>query len=275
MSRSRRRGSTPIAIERILVRHISSAFARCERADQSVPIDVDLARAQHGAYVAILRRVAQVVELPASDRQPDCVFVEDTVVMLDHAHAVLTYPGAPSREEEVLEVGAALREQGVHVTAMEQPARLDGGDVLRIGQRLVVGLSKRTNDAGVKMLAAAAREHDVETLAIPVTSGLHLKTSCSLADEGTLLVGAGCAIDAELAGTLGVRRIEVQEPLGANVLALGGGRVLVSAASPGVARLLAEQGLQVQLIDLSELHKADGALTCPSVRIAAPGAWCT
>ncbi len=275
MSRSRRSSFTPISIERVVVRGVSSAFSRCERSDRTVPIDVDLARAQHGAYVAMLRRVAQVIELPSSDLQPDCVFVEDTAVMLDDATAVLTRPGAASRHGEVAATGDALRALGIRLAVMEPPARLDGGDVLRIGARLIIGLSERTSEAGAKMLADAARERGIESSIVRLAVGLHLKSSCSLADEGTLLVAEHCPIDEQVASEAGVRRVVVDEPLGANVLALGGGRVVVSTASPRTARLLQERGLHVQTIDISELHKADGALTCPSLRIPAPGAWCT
>jgi len=275
MSRSRRSSFASISIERILVRALSPAFDRCERSDHSAPIDVDLARRLHRSYVAILRRMADVIEVAPSDLHPDCVFVEDTAVVLDDRTAVVTRPGVRSRQGEVDEIEGVLVRSGFNVVRMAPPATLDGGDVLRVGARLFVGLSTRTNEHGARWIGGVAKEMGLDTVVVSVTAGLHLKSCCSLADEGTLLATADCPIDDAMARREGLRRVVVEEPAGANVLALGGGRVLVSAASPRTADQLHKMGLHVQLLDISELHKADAAMTCSSVRIPAPGAWCT
>lgn len=275
MSRARRRGPGLISIERIIVRGVSPALQRCEREKRDIPIDVALARAQHQTYAALLRRIARVVELPPSDSEPDCVFVEDTAVVLDDTTVVVTRPGAPSRASEVDMVLGALRAESVRTVVMEPPGTLDGGDVLRAAGTLFIGLSARTNERGASWLGGLARELGLAVVTVRVPSGLHLKTSCSLADEGTLLATRSCPIDDGLARQAGLSLVHVDEPLGANVLALGGGRVLVSSASPKTAELLQARGLHVQTLDISELHKADGALTCPSIRLPAPGAWCT
>ncbi len=275
MSRSRRSSFASLSIERFLVRALSPAFDRCERRDHSASIDVDLARMQHRAYVAILRRMADVIEVAPSDSHPDCVFVEDTAVVLDHRTAVVTRPGVRARQGEVDEVEGVLARSGFRIVRMAPPATLDGGDVLRVGGLLVVGLSLRTNQYGARWIARMAREVGLDTVVVSVTAGLHLKSCCSLADEGTLLATADCPIDEAMTRREGLRRVVVEEPAGANVLALGGGRVLVSAASPRTADRLQQMGLHVQLLDISELHKADAAMTCSSVRIPAPGAWCT
>lgn len=267
---------SPIEIRCVLVRTLSPRFAACVRQDPTEPIDVDRARAQHETYVAALRAaVAVVIEVPGAPEHPDGVFVEDAASMIDGSTALITRPGAPSRRAEVDSVASALAALGVERIHMRPPAMLDGGDVLPVGGGFLVGLSARTNAAGAEVLAAAARERGLVTKAVPVRWGLHLRTGCTLADESTLLFYRRAALDVAPLTALGLECVAVDEPQGANVLALGKRRVLVSSAGPKTADLLARRGLEVTVLDVSELHKADAALTCPSVRVPVRGGWCT
>ncbi|KAL6078607.1 hypothetical protein STEG23_020843 [Scotinomys teguina] len=65
--------------------------------------EVDFARAerQHQLYVGVLgsKLGLQVVQLPADESLPDCVFVEDVAVVCEET-ALITRPGAPSRRKE-------------------------------------------------------------------------------------------------------------------------------------------------------------------------------
>ena len=120
------------------------------------PIDGALALRQHQQYQDALRRCgARVVSLPACQDLADCVFVEDTAIVADEI-AVMMSMGAPSRRDEVPSIEAALREFRTiaHVTL---PARIDGGDVVRSGRDVFVGLSQRTNAAGVDALRGHPR----------------------------------------------------------------------------------------------------------------------
>ena len=84
-------GPTLVAVTRA----VSADFARCELTHLArEPIDVDRARRQHAAYEEALRELGCVVErLPELPGHPDCVFVEDTAVVLPHV-AILCRPGA-------------------------------------------------------------------------------------------------------------------------------------------------------------------------------------
>lgn len=237
----------------------------------TAPIDVALARAQHRAYAAALAEAGVALTvLPTDEGCPDAVFVEDTAVLLG-PEALITVPGAPSRRPEVPAIAAALAEAMPTVT-MALPATLDGGDVLRSGSTLYVGLSGRTNREGLDALAALAARHGIRVIGVPVAAGLHLKSAVTLAAEG-LLVAVADTLDLAPFHTAGDGVIEVAEQSGGNVLALGS-TVLVSADAPETAALLAGRGLQVRVLDVSELHKGDGALTCLSLRQPPPGAWC-
>ncbi|MFT7465537.1 MAG: dimethylargininase, partial [Pseudohongiellaceae bacterium] len=215
-----------------------------------------------------------VRELPADDAFPDCVFIEDTAVVIDHELVVLTHPGARTRQGEVLAVRAALEEQ-LQVRVMEAPACLDGGDVLRIQDRLFIGMSSRSNQEGADFLATVARERGLTPVITSVPMGLHLKSACSLADEKTLLVDPAVGLDVSVFDGLDLECVKAPEALGANVLALGGGRLLATASAPESIELLRSRGLEVTVLEASEFHQADGALTCPSLRLPQPGAWCT
>ncbi len=262
---------------------MSARYAECVRVDGSVPIDVGLARVQHEAYVAAVRGAGvEVRVLETDDASPDACFIEDTAVVTG-AHALATCPGAPSRRFEVGPVADALaRTLIVHRMSAAAEAQgaasatLDGGDVLRIDGRLFVGLSSRTNRAGVAALATVAALDGLGVVSVAVRGGLHLKSACSLASASLLLYDPQILEGDDLAPfrASGVEPLAAPEPPGANVLALGS-VVLVSAAAPRTADILRARGLDVRVLDVSELHKGDGALTCLSLRIPRPGSWST
>ncbi len=257
-------------------RPVSSSYASCLRTDAAASIDVELARRQHAAYAEALGNAGvELTALPAADELPDACFVEDTAVIFGD-EAVLTIPGAASRQAETPEVAHALSCH-LRVHAMTGAARLDGGDVLRVGQTLFVGLSGRTNEAGAAFLAGVAGAFGLETcyIPVPVSAALHLKSACSLIDNATVIVAAALAPAAlfRALAARGIKILETPEVHGANVLPLGP-RIVVSAAAPKTAQLLRSHGLQVVAVDVGEIHKGDGALTCLSLRIPRPGTYC-
>lgn len=200
--------------------------------------------------------------------------------------AVVTRIGAPSREGEEAAVSAALAQLGYEVTHLAPPATLDGGDVLQLpgSTHVLVGLSKRTNEAGVAQLAAALPGRAVH--GVPLPEGLHLKSLLTALDASTLLIAdtpAGRALSASLAAhpalteSAGVpgsspswRHVFVPDPVCANVLLLSDRRVVTQRSDAATEALLdtlcAERGLQLhRLPRATEFIKADGALTCCSI----------
>src|SRR5436190_18863884 len=102
-------------------------------------IDYPQALAQHAAYCDALRACrARVVTLNVNSDQPDATFIEDTAVVLDEV-AVLASMGTTSRRDEPRAIEAVLREHR-EVISVESPATLEGGDVLRVGRTLLVGV---------------------------------------------------------------------------------------------------------------------------------------
>jgi dimethylargininase len=251
-----------------LTRAVSAAIARCELVHlERRPIDVDLAREQHRVYEAALRGAGcEVRTLPADPSLPDSVFVEDTAVVLDEV-AVIARPGAESRRAETEPVARTLAEYRplFRITA---PATLDGGDVLPIGRTVYVGERGRTNRAGIEQLAAAVVPHGYDVRSVPVRGCLHLKSAVTLVAPGTVLCNPRWVNPAAFAG-MGILEVAAEEPGAANGL-LVGERLIYPSSFPATARRLAAQGIDLLSLNVSELQKAEGAVTCCAILIGSP-----
>ncbi len=214
---------TPLA----LVREVPDSFGRAQtRRPPRPPLDVTLARSQHLEYRACLQQGGFRVEvLPADQDHPDCHFIEDTAVVAGGA-ALLARLGHPSRRGEETVVGAALRRL-LPVSVMESPATLDGGDVLKVGRRLFVGCSERTNVQGREALARFASRRGLQVVPVEVKGVLHLKSALAAVDEETVLVGPGAA-GLEALGGLELIRLKGCHPGAANVVRLPDGRIVAA-----------------------------------------------
>ena len=252
-----------------LTRPVSPSFDRCELTHlERQPIDADRARRQHEAYEAALRACGLTVHrLPEAPDLPDAVFVEDAGVVVDEV-AVATRPGAASRRDEVASVMAALA-RWRRVVRIEAPATLDGGDVLRVGRRVWVGRSSRSDARGIEQLAAALAPHGYEVRAIDVRGCLHLKSAVTAVGEGMLLANTAW-IDPAAFGDLEVVEVDPAEPAAANALWTGS-RVIYAAAYPRTADRLAARHVSLEVVEVDELAKAEGAVTCCSILLVVPG----
>jgi dimethylargininase len=228
------------------------------------PIDLTRAAAQHEAYCQALREGGAAVRVLDVNRdEPDGVFIEDTAVVLDEV-AVLASMGTPARRAEAAGVGAVLREYRRALRRIEPPATLEGGDVLRVGRRLLVGLSCRTNAAGLAAFAEIVRPFGYTVEAVPLRGCLHLKTACTALDEQTLIVNPAWLDVNDLPP--GSRHVAVpdDEPWAANVLPIGGS-ILLAAGQPGTAELIHRLGFDPRPVNISEFAKAEGGVTCLSI----------
>lgn len=226
------------------------------------PIDIEAARAQHAEYRRALAECgARVVTLPALDELPDAVFVEDAAIVLDEV-ALLLPMGVDSRREEPEEVAGELA-RWREVARLPTGCRAEGGDVVRLGRTLYVGRTGRTDAPGIRALCAAAATRGYRVIPVDVAGCLHLKSACSALDEETILVNPRWV---DVAAFEIERAIEVagDEPGAANALAIGS-TVLLQAGFPRTAERLARAGFAVRIIDVGELAKAEGSLTCLSL----------
>jgi len=245
-----------------ITRKVSPNFTACQLEYlRREPIDVARAEAQHRNYEAALERLgARVVSLPSEPDLPDCAFVEDPALVLDEI-AVITRMSADSRRGESESLAEALA-QFRPVIRMRAPATLEGGDVMRMGKTLYVGLSRRSNAEGARQLAAIVETHGYRVVPVQVTGCMHLKSACCAVSGDTVLANRAL-FDAS---ALHCKMIDVptEEPGAADVLRIGC-TVLIPASFPRAARLLEQSGFQVESLNVSELQKAEAGVTCMSL----------
>lgn len=243
-----------------ITRSVPPSLVDCELTHQvRQPIDVARARREHEQYEAALRAVGcQVVRLPDTPDLPDSVFVEDTAVVFDEC-AVITRPGAESRRPEIATVREVLSDYR-DVYDIDAPGTLDGGDVLRVGRRVYVGITTRTNPAGPTQLAAILKPFGYEVRPVEVGGYLHLKSTVTAVGEDLVLVNHRAPVLDDVASI----RVHDDEPFAANVLWLNG-TVLCPANAPRTTAMLQDLGFEVVTVENTELAKAEAGLTCCSL----------
>ncbi len=246
-----------------LIREVSSSLARCELTHLArEPIDVELAREQHHRYERCLASLGcEIRRLPVAAELPDAVFVEDAAVVLDEL-AIIARPGAASRRAETASVAAALGKDRA-LRRIEPPGTLDGGDVLAVGRFLYVGLSTRTNASGIEQLRAAVEPFGYEVRPVALDGCLHLKTAVTRVARDTLLIQRAW-VDAVAFAGFELIDVAPGEPMAANALRVGE-VVVFPAAYAKTHERLARRGLTVFVVDVSELAKAEGGVTCCSL----------
>ncbi len=249
-----------------ITRKISPRFNECELTHiERTPIDLGIARAQHDEYIKALEAVGcEVVELPEEADLPDSVFVEDTAFILPEV-AVITRPGADSRKPEVDSIIPALSAY-LPLEHVSAPATVDGGDVLVLGKNIYIGLSTRSTMDAVHQLNELLDEYGYSVHDIELTDCLHLKTAVTRVDDATLLINPNW-VDASHFKGFGLIEVDASEPFAANCLPVNG-RVIYPTSFPKTCQKLAEKGFHIVNVNLDELAKAEGAVTCCSLIIA-------
>lgn len=250
-----------------LTRELSSSIARCELTHLvREPIDIDRAREQHRAYEdALVRLGCSIQRVPGAEGLPDAVFIEDTAVVLPEL-AIIARPGAASRRPEVDAVASALTALR-DVVRIEEPGTLDGGDVLVVGRQVFVGRSSRTNEAGFEQLRHALVPMGYRITPIETTACLHLKSAACALNPRAVLVNPQW-VPSDVFHPLEVVEIDPSEPHAANIVSLGLNSVVASEAFPRTCARLERRGFDVVRVDVSELAKAEGALTCCSLLVS-------
>ena len=227
------------------------------------PVDLDLARRQWHGYVDALGAEGwEAIEVEPADDCPDAVFVEDTVVVYGDV-AVICRPGADERRPETAGTEATLASLGYRIARIEPPGTLDGGDVLEHAGDVWVGLSGRTNAAGIEQIAGLLGPLGARVVGVPVSRVLHLKSAVSALPDGTV-VGFEPLVDEPTAWPSLLR---VPEEAGAHVVVLDGSTVLMSTSAPATRALFESRGLRVVAVDIAEYEKREGCVTCLSVRL--------
>ena len=246
-----------------LTRHPGPDFAQGITTSQLGAPDYTKILAQHATYEAALRSLdVEIIHMEILEGYPDAYFVEDTAVVLPEL-AVITRPGASARQGEEKSIAKALAAYRPMAT-IQPPGTLEGGDVFLLGKHLFIGLSERTNLAGVHQLADLAAPHGYQASFVPVGAGLHLKSSVNPISEDTMLVTQEFAGREEFAS---FRKIILhpQEVYAANTLWIND-HLITPAGFPRTREQLEKIGMPIIELDVSEVQKMDGGLTCMSLR---------
>ncbi len=252
--------------------------------------DYHRALEQHAAYGAALEECGlELIRLEADERHPDSCFVEDAAVIAESSadyadsksddlraarmQAILTRPGAPSRQEEVVSMRSELARLFPSLCEIRSPGTLDGGDVCEAGPHFFIGISERTNEDGARELAEILTTYgytssfvDIRTHArdARATSLLHLKSGVAYLRDKTLVITDTLAYREEF-HEYDLLRVEPGEEYAANCIEVNG-RVLIAAGHPHFAKKLCELGYETMELEMSEFQKMDGGLSCLSIR---------
>lgn len=227
------------------------------------PADYELLLAQHQEYVNVLCELGLwVEELPPMPGFPDAYFVEDPAIVLPEV-AIITLPGARPRQGEQENLAPILA-QHRPLVAIEPPGMLEGGDVLVVGRHAFIGLSQRTNLAGAEQLGQILNDHGYTFTTVPVGPGLHLKSGANVVAPNTLLLTAELAVHPAFAA---YQRIIVDEAesYASNTMLIND-TLIMPAGFPRTWTRLEALGQPIIEIDVSEVRKMDGGLTCMSLR---------
>jgi dimethylargininase len=246
-----------------ITRAVSRSIVHCELTHmERTPIDVQRARTQHAEYESALKHLGMaVLSLPEEPSLADSVFVEDTALVLDEC-AIILRPGADSRKPETESIAKALTPYR-KLFQIQAPARVDGGDILRIGKQIYIGLSSRSDTNAVEQIQDFLQPYGYAVHAVMVTGCLHLKSAVTQVAENTLLINPAWA-DKKYFGGMKFIEIDPSESYAANALLIGD-MILYPKAFPKTRKKLADAGIKIVDVDADELAKAEGALTCCSL----------
>jgi dimethylargininase len=246
-----------------IIRAVSPALPQCQLSFiPRQPIDLAIARSQHRAYEKLLLSLgAQVISLPAEPDLPDSMFVEDPALVLDEL-AVIFPLGAESRRREGATIAAALAPFR-KLAYVELPGTAEGGDILRLGRKLFVGRTARSNAEGIAQLSRIVAPAGYQVVGVPVTGCLHLKSAVTSLGQDTLLANRAWFDGSCFEGYDWVD-VDPAEPQAANALVLAG-TVIFPASFPRTRARIESRGFRVMSLDISELQKAESGLTCSSL----------
>jgi dimethylargininase len=244
-----------------IVRPVPDSYGCCIRTNRE-KIDVALAKRQHVEYCKVLQKLGlDLIWIKGDNALPDSCFVEDTTVVFEEK-AVICNMRAKPRANEVAEVAKVMKElkETYHI---KPPATIDGGDVLRVEDKVFVGISARTNLHAISQLKKILENSKMNIVPVKVRKVLHLKSACTYLGNEFVILSEGCFDTNVLQG---LRKIFVPkgEEYAADCLAING-TVLMAKGYFKTRKLVEKEGFPVEELEMSEFRKGDGALTCLSI----------
>lgn len=246
-----------------IIRGVPHTYDKCIKSHKvEHKIDVELAKEQHIRYQEILGQLGlTLIRIEPDDRFPDCCFVEDPGIVIGEI-AILSRMGAKSRIGEGIEVKNTLSKYK-KVYEIKPPGTIDGGDVLRINEKIYIGLSERTNQCAIQQVHTFISDCGYQVIPVEIKHILHLKSACTYVGNNAVVMFPGHFDDRILSE---YRKIMVnqREAHSANCLSVNG-KVLVQKGYPNAKKLIENEGFETIEIEMSEFRKGGGSLTCLSI----------
>ena len=246
-----------------ITRDVNPGMGSCELTFlPRVSIDASLVSRQHQQYQSVLAsQGCEIVTVSTEPGLADSVFIEDTAIVLDEV-AVLCRPGAESRRAEVARVAEVLQ-QFRPLASIQAPGTLDGGDLLRVGKVIYAGLSARSNQNGIEQLRSIVTDYGFSVKTVETTKCLHLKSAVTEVAPGSLLINPNW-INTSAFRNFDLIDIDNDEAHAANALLLGHS-VIYPSSFPRTLEKLVKRNIDVTTVEVSELQKAEGGVTCCSL----------
>lgn len=226
--------------------------------------DFEKALQQHQAYIEALKKCGVEVNVLSSNSDyPDSTFVEDTAVLTPE-FAVISNPGASSRNGEILEMTPVLKSYYEKTYSIQSPGTLDGGDVLQIENHFYIGLSDRTNLEGAEQLKQILESENYKATIVQLEKFFHLKTGISYLGNQKIIV-AGEFVDHPDFNEYEKIIVPPEEEYAANCIRVND-YVIIPSGYPLTKQNMNDAGYQTIELDMSEFRKLDGGLSCLSLR---------
>ena len=219
---------------------------------------------QHLSYVKALEQCGlEVTILDADDNFPDSTFVEDTA-LLTSEFAIITNPGALSRRGEKKEISKVLKRFYSNIEFIKDPGNVDAGDIMMVGTHFYIGLSKRTNSEGAKLVMMILEKFGLTGSVVSIKNILHLKSGLSYLENNNL-VAINELINKFQFAQFNIIKVDADEDYAANCVWING-KVLIAQGFPKLKRTIESFNYKTLEVDVSEFRKLDGGLSCLSLR---------
>jgi dimethylargininase len=250
-----------LTVKNAIVRPIPNSYDHCVRKNVE-RIDIALAKKQHAEYCKALESFGlKLIWVKGDDAFPDSCFVEDTAIIIGEK-AVICNMKVKSRAREVIEI-AKMLEKLKETYYIKPPATIDGGDVLKIENKIFVGISERTNLQAVHQLKKILNESDVEIAPVKIQNVLHLKSACTYLGNNFVILSKG-HFDVNILRDYEKIVVPKGEDYAADCLAIDG-TILMAKGYPKTKKIIEAAGFSVKELEISEFRKGEWALTCLSI----------
>lgn len=249
------------SLRHAIVRPVPDSYDQCIQT-KAEKINVDSAKRQHSEYCRALQNLGlELVWILGDNSLPDSCFVEDTAMVFGEK-AVICNMKMKSRINEVIQVAKTLEELK-ETSYIKPPATIDGGDVVKIDDKVLVGLSNRTNSEAIVQLRRILENTSLEIIPVKVRNVLHLKSTCTYLGDNKVIFSEG-HFDTDILRDFKKIVVPKEESYATDCLAING-TVLIAEGYPKTKNLIEKEGFPVAELDTSEFRKGDGALTCLSI----------